>query len=340
MNLRRTSLSCGNSGNDVNIPPDRAGRMAWRVTRRLLQAAILCVIGWYAVAKLDWTKLSDVDLNWSWVFAALLVHLCYLTMYLLLWQALTVLHDSAVSLPHAATIWGFSLIGKYAPLKVGMILLRVFGYQRIGHRSKAQIAVCCYLEWFMSLYAAIIVGAILAIFLDVQILLPNFRFICAVLLAVLLPFLWPSILSRVFGWIFRILKLPETKVQLSLRGLIGFLAGYCAAWMVLGFSLLCAARGVRFIQPLPWSEACMAYALAGFLGIIAVFAPAGLGVRDGAMILLLSSQLGVTGAVVVGVLVRVVSLLVELAAVGGAWLSDPSLQQLLRWKGEENLNEN
>lgn len=332
MSPRRTSLSSSSSGHEAKVLPTRTIGLAWKIVRRLLQALILCIIGWYAVARLDWTQLSEMDLNWSWVFAALLVHLCYLAIYVLLWQSLTVLHDSAVSLPNAASIYGFSLIGKYAPLKVGMVLLRAFGYQRIGHQSRVQIAVCCYLEWFMSLYAAIIVGTFLAFFLDVEMILPNFRFICAVLLVVLLPLLWPSILSRVFAWIFRILKLPETKVQLSLQGLIGFLAGYCAAWMVLGFSLLCAARGVRFIEPLPWSGACMAYALAGFLGIVAVFAPAGLGVRDGAMIVLLSSQMSVTGAVVVSVLVRLVSLLVELAVAVGFWLSDPSLQQLLSWK--------
>jgi len=57
-------------------------------------------------------------------------------------------------------------------------------------------------------------------------------------------------------------------------------------------------------------------ALAGSLGLLALFAPAGLGVREGILLIILGPIAGVGTSAIVVILARVLSILVELAAAG------------------------
>ncbi|MFW6154374.1 MAG: hypothetical protein ACOC95_04070 [Planctomycetota bacterium] len=91
------------------------------------------------------------------------------------------------------------------------------------------------------------------------------------------------------------------------------------SWIALGtgYALVGLAVGqiaVTHVPTVVWSVAA-----ATTVGFLAVFAPAGLGVREGALLLLLSPTLGAPAAAMLAVLGRCWQTLLELAAAGVVW---------------------
>ncbi len=88
---------------------------------------------------------------------------------------------------------------------------------------------------------------------------------------------------------------------------------HAGIWLVYGVAFALLVRG--FGLELPLLMAISAFAAAYLLGYLALFAPAGIGVREGVLIALLQPQLG-TGAVGVAVIARLWMTLVEVIPAG------------------------
>ena len=87
--------------------------------------------------------------------------------------------------------------------------------------------------------------------------------------------------------------------------------GYLAQWLVYGAAFVCLNRGLGL--ELGYWAGTMAFAAAYFVGYISIFAPAGIGVREGVLVALLAPAIGAEAAIVVAALQRVWITLVELA---------------------------
>ncbi len=86
----------------------------------------------------------------------------------------------------------------------------------------------------------------------------------------------------------------------------------------MAFGVLWSAFGA--LPPVSWSAAVGGFAGAYFLGYAAVFAPAGVGVREGALAVLLAPWTGPAEAAVLAVIARLwmtVGEMVPLAAIAG-----------------------
>jgi hypothetical protein len=98
--------------------------------------------------------------------------------------------------------------------------------------------------------------------------------------------------------------------------MLGYLALYVANWVLFGVALFVF---IRSFYPLEWGYVLFlagAFSFASMLGILALFAPSGLGVREGVLALFLRRIMPESVALVVSVASRVWVTLVELASVG------------------------
>jgi len=86
------------------------------------------------------------------------------------------------------------------------------------------------------------------------------------------------------------------------------------SWGTYGAALWMLARGVLPNAPLPLTTAIGAFTLGYILGLLALFAPGGVGVRELVLVGLLAPFLGSGGAVAVSVASRVLLTLTEAAA--------------------------
>jgi uncharacterized membrane protein YbhN (UPF0104 family) len=93
-----------------------------------------------------------------------------------------------------------------------------------------------------------------------------------------------------------------------------------ASWLTYGLAFWLLARGLGLQGSLPLSTAAGVFALGYILGMLAVFAPGGVGVRELVFIGLLTPALGGGGAVALSVGSRVLLTLCEAAAAVGVLL--------------------
>ena len=116
-----------------------------------------------------------------------------------------------------------------------------------------------------------------------------------------------------------------------------FLLGWCfvfvTTWLLHGLSLGCVLRAVGVTSPWSdWLTLTGDVSSASFLGFLAIFAPGGLGVREGVLIGLLEKPPGITAsqAVAATVLLRGVWLTAEIVAtLGLGWLARHSVKPQL-----------
>ncbi|PYP14971.1 MAG: hypothetical protein DMD52_11870 [Gemmatimonadetes bacterium] len=93
-----------------------------------------------------------------------------------------------------------------------------------------------------------------------------------------------------------------------------------ASWVALGAAFWLLARGLGLPGSLPLTTATGTFALGYILGLLALFAPGGIGVREVVFIGLLTPTLGSGGAVALSVGSRVLLTLTEVAAPLGVLL--------------------
>jgi hypothetical protein len=107
-----------------------------------------------------------------------------------------------------------------------------------------------------------------------------------------------------------------------------------AAWLAHGGAFSLLSHGISLTGPLRFTTAAGVFACASVAGVLALFAPAGVGVRELALIALLTPTLGTGGAVALSVGSRLLLTMCELLAALGAVLVGRAIQaDVLRTAG-------
>lgn len=132
---------------------------------------------------------------------------------------------------------------------------------------------------------------------------------------------------------------PGTRATFGLAELTWTTLLMATAWCCYGASLLLLVPGASPEAPGP-AGAVAAFALAHAVGVLVVFAPAGLGAREGVLVALLAPTVGVPGAAAVALLSRVAHAVADFAVAGaaGAWArsgrSDEAAAEPARARGQ------
>ena len=137
-----------------------------------------------------------------------------------------------------------------------------------------------------------------------------------VLLGGLLLGLLPSVFHGVANVCFRLARTakPEGLEPLVALRWFGFTLG---SWVLYSGSFWLLVRGLGLeVAPVPTASA---FAAAYVLGYVMVFAPAGIGVREGFLVVLLSPQLGPAASGAVAVIQRLWATLTEVVPAAAFW---------------------
>jgi len=93
---------------------------------------------------------------------------------------------------------------------------------------------------------------------------------------------------------------------------------YLPAWILLGASFWLSARGLLGVPAHDLAFYVGTFAIAFLAGLLAVYAPGGLGVREAVLVALLSGRIGAANAIVVAAASRLILVLADVALAGGA----------------------
>ena len=146
--------------------------------------------------------------------------------------------------------------------------------------------------------------------------------VVAVVVPLALVVLWPRVLNVLIGLALRVLRREPLEHRLSgpavARSSVWFLLGWCAAGAqayVVAHDLAPSADRTDLVV----LSVC-GFALASAIGMFSVFFPAGVGVRDGALVIILASVMPTPAATAAAVLLRFFAVLADVVWAGVGWV--------------------
>lgn len=289
----------------------------------LARALTIGAIFYFLFASLvrNWGQLQGraFTLDWRGIALSYVVFGIYLVNRALIWHWMTRKFGCAIPLPKAMAAWFYSLLGKYVPGKVFLLAGRLHFYSQEGS-SALRVSMCFALETVCILLASVLVLLVAPLFADLAII-AQYRVPALILVALFLVVIPPRHLERLANPLLRLARRPPILLPLRYRDVLAMVGLFTANWTLLGlgFYLMIVAihpLGIRYLVYLAGS-----FALATTVGILALFAPAGLGVREAILVVALSAIMPKAMAIVVALVSRVWMTLGEVLAVGAVALA-------------------
>lgn len=278
--------------------------------------AVVVFIGIY-LARIDWTSLDHLTLSWGPLVIASVIALLYrywgAGIWLYLLERLGAGSLRAVW-PELAYVYAKAWLGRYILGAGTWILGKVYFASQHGI-GKAKLAISGLLEGALQLLATLVVGLA---FLLVDPRLAEFgggvTVIAVVALAGCVIALLPPVFRFCMRLAFRLLRrnpvadtdLPDWRTT-STSALL-----YIAGTLISGCSYFFIAQAVY--AELGWEHFLYVVgtsSVAAAVSLLAVFAPGGIGVREGVQVAFFSAIMPVETAVVISVIMRLWSLAID-----------------------------
>ena len=239
------------------------------------------------------------------------------------WYLITLRLGIAIPLKETVESWFYSQLGKYLPGKVWLFLGRLYLYGSKG-KSKKTVIVALYFETVTVVMAAGLVFLVSLFFLrEIQPpapwissawLIPLF-FLCFL-------FLHPRVLQEIFNKILQALKRAPISIFISYMETLSIVGVCVLSWLVGGIGFYLFVDSVFAVSSGYLLMLTGALAISSTLGLIALFAPSGLGVREGVLVYLLSAIMPGSVAIVLSILTRLWMTFIEIGLIGVVYLID------------------
>lgn len=252
------------------------------------------------------------------------------------WYLITLKLKIALSPSETLKSWFYSQLGKYLPGKVWLLLSRFYFYESRG-KSKKSISVALYFEIVTIIAAAGLIFLAALIFHREIWLFYSWRQSGWLVLLLLLGFvsLHPRVLQKILNWILVQFKWEPISLSISYSNILWILFVCIVSWVVGGVGFYLFVDSVYPVAPQYILFLTGALAISSTLGLIAIFAPSGLGVREGALVYLFSSIMPTPVAVIISILTRIWMTLIEIGLIGMVYLISQFHKRL--GKGDQNV---
>lgn len=272
------------------------------------------------VARWAELRAAGWGLRPGWLIAALAVAVANLFLLGGAWVDLLRALGGSIGFLEGMRAWTWTNLGRYLPGRIWQIsALTLYLRER---RGLGGIGLASSLALQVLLLA--VGGAVVFAVLGVPLAAGNPLLVVAAVAAAaagLFVALNPSLVTRGTAWMSRAMGEAPPAIRPRPRALWRTAALVAVSWLVNGLSLWMLWRGAGGVAGpgvIFWTGA---YAAAYLIGYVALFAPAGLVVREGALAGLLVGLGGVSGAAAAGIAIlsRLLAVASELLATGLAW---------------------
>ncbi len=264
--------------------------------------AVLEIRDQYAAVADDLKKISVASI----IFAIVAV---LISLWLSMFSWRRVLADLGSPLPvrAASRVYFVGQLGKYLPGSVWPVLAQM-ELARDFNVPRPRTAAAAIVSIGLGLVGTLVVAGVL---LPFAVTSNGWRLLVIAGLLLSLIIASPPVLNRLMAWGLRVLRRPPMDHPLTTRGLL--VAGGLAAlgWVAQGlaaYAFAISLGGGWKLLPLSVGG----YAAASALGIVVIIAPAGLGVREPALVAVLGGTIGTSGALVVALLLRLTVTIADL----------------------------
>jgi glycosyltransferase 2 family protein len=276
--------------------------------------AVTVAIGVFAVVR-DWHSLRDAlaSLGFLPVIGALAAVLAALAAAMQVWRVLLRALGSPLPARPAARIMFISQLGKYLPGSIWPVLAQMelgTEYQVPRHRSASASILTMLLTVLTGLLTALVALPFVA---------GSTNYVWALLAApALLVLLVPRVLNAALNKVMTVAKRPPLEVELTGRAVAAALGWSFVSWAFYGLQIWLMVHALGAPAGKAALLALGGFAFAWTVGFLAVFAPAGAGVRDVLLALTLGLVIGHGAALAIALVSRVLATIADLLTAGVA----------------------
>ncbi|QKE85522.1 lysylphosphatidylglycerol synthase domain-containing protein [Arthrobacter sp. NEB 688] len=290
------------------------------VVRYGLLVLVLAAVVWALAGSWDEVSRELGRMSWPAVVLALVLTLGAPLFTLVGWRVLLADLGTRLPLAPAASVFFVGQLGKYLPGSVWTVLAQAEMGAKLGV-PRRRMAI----TGLLSIGLAILCGSLLGVVALPRLLargsspVTAWVVVAAVLVGAVL--FWPRLLNAMVALGLRVLRREPLEHRLGGRAVLSTAAWFTAAWVSAGLGV---AVLVRSLQPaatltdLAVAGVC-GFALASAAGQLSVLVPAGVGVRDGVLALLLVTFMPLSAATAVVVVARFLAIVGDLLVAGGGW---------------------
>lgn len=230
----------------------------------------------------DWPEITSRDwqIDIPWLIVSLVMLLALYMGHACGWLIILKRFNYPVPFLPGIYVWCKSLLARYIPGNVMMVVGRVVMIEPYGVPKRISLTSVAYEQALLLSSAATVIAVALPFWPKLQ----NFStWIWLVLvvppMAVIL--LHPTVLNRIGNYLLRKVKREAIEEFLPFRDIVAIFFYYCFFWIVSGMGLFAMAQTVTFVS---WSSFPIFIAstpLAWLTSVLFFISPSGLGVREG-----------------------------------------------------------
>ncbi len=298
----------------MNKPKTRTA-LVW-IAQALLAVILIAFVG--RSVFLNWTELGTLDVTFQirplWIIAAAMTVLLTYGILIEAWRRIVLGWSQTLNYGPAMRIWCLSNLGRYLPGKVWSVAGLAVLAQQAGVAGWAAAGSAVVMQMMAIGTGALVVsvgapGAATPLALTVAVC----RAGCVVIFLV-----WEPLVNRIVRMIRPGLEFRALPVQTALLAT----AVTLASWLAYGMAFWMLANGIFGGADLSAFQATGVFAAGYIVGLLALFAPGGVGVRELVFVALLAPVLGSGGALGLSIAARLLLTATELLAALGALLVD------------------
>jgi uncharacterized membrane protein YbhN (UPF0104 family) len=275
----------------------------------------------------DWASVTwnDIHVKSYWLIFAFFMVVIVNLLQIYIWKKILSIFNFNISFISSFRIEMISQVGKYIPGKVGLVLTKFVECNRLGIPRKVSLIAASY-HIGIGLYFQFLIGLLTIPVIYQTVKDNNIAFSVLYLVSIILIgliFVYPNSFIFFINIFLRLTGKETIKVQFKIFNWVCI----CFAYLLLailggffGFLIINTFFPVAF-NKIPYIIGTMSWAF--LIGLLNVFAPSGIGVRDGILIGLYSYIIPAPIALVVAITTRIIGTSVEWLLIGIAFYIKP-----------------
>lgn len=279
---------------------------------------VVVFLVWYF--RKNWDEFSEkiINVNIGIFILSMLFYFAYKITLATLWHYITKINGCSIKYEKAVTSYLYSILGKYIPGKVFMLAARLTYYKE-EDAPLAKVTVCFFIENICTLLGAAMLF-IVSLFFFPNELLENYKWLTLLLIVAFFVCIHPKIINfflRLLGKLFK----KNLEIPMKYSQMIKVVLLFIGNWLIVGFGFFILTKSIY--PDVEWSQLLYCagiWGVSAIMGILAIFAPSGLGVREGIIVAGLMLIMPQSDAMVISVVSRLWQTIPELLLVAMAFV--------------------
>lgn len=273
--------------------------------------AVAFLVWFFIKNREDFAKIDGVNIG---VFVlSMLFYFVYKFTLASLWHYITKLNGCSIKYDKAVTSYLYSILGKYIPGKVFMLAARLTYYKE-EDAPLSKVTVCFLIENVCTLLGAAMIFLV-SLFFFPNDLLSDYMWLTVLLIVAFFVCIHPKVINFFLRIAGKLLK-KDLTIPMSYPQMLKAVLLFIGNWLIVGAGFIILVKSIYPELLASQMLYCAGvWGISAIMGILALFAPSGLGVREGIIVAALSLIMPVEYAVVVSVVSRLWQTIPELVLV-------------------------